>query len=126
MNEPRVLLSLNQGRPSFNFGEEHVNEDSPCDILQLRICQLMLGRILRALISAKKFRLSFDSSLSLDGTRPTTEPLILLASLPCVPKSGKRSSATNFCRGEWSEAYKKLHEHSASKVRLPHQNEKAG
>ena len=32
--------------------------------------------------------------------RPTTKPLILLAFLPSVPKSGKRTSALNFCRGE--------------------------
>ena len=51
----------------------------------------------------QNMRLSFDSSLSLDGVRPSTEPLILFSFLPSVPKSGKRTSALSFRRADWSK-----------------------
>ena len=46
------------------------------------------------------WRLLFDSSLSLDDIGPTVESLLDLAFLNTVPKSGKWTSALNFCRGE--------------------------
>ena len=46
-------------------------------------------------------KLSFVSSLPLGDIRPITEPFILVAFSPSIPKSGKRTSALNFGRGEW-------------------------
>ena len=57
----------------------------------------------RVPISTKFGGLSFDSPLSRDDRGPITEPLIPLAFLPSVPKSGKRTSAPNLCRGEWMQ-----------------------
>ena len=44
--------------------------------------------------------MSFDSPLSRDDMGSSTEPLIFLAFLPFVPKSGTRTSALTFCRDE--------------------------
>ena len=47
----------------------------------------------------KGLRSSFESLLPLSDVRPTTEPLILIAFLPFVPKSGKRTLALDMFAG---------------------------